>query len=169
MTAGEKVRENKARRLASDLGLDLYKSRARRLTAVDRGLYGLRDIEIGETITPALPNGSTCSWTLDKVEAYLRDVEPSRRIDPQRLRVGRWALNVPLAMGLPASECTVMVALSALAQGKVAPASLPKIAKAAGMTEARVERSLASLEKRGLITGNRPPPAAYTLNTGRRA
>jgi hypothetical protein len=67
----DKTRENRLRRKADRMGLQLVKSPRRDPQALDFGLYALVDHETGGAVNPALANRWTCSWSLDQVERYL--------------------------------------------------------------------------------------------------
>jgi hypothetical protein len=62
---GEKVRENRLRRMADRQGLKLVRSRRRDPRALDYGLYWLTDVRTGAPVTPEGGVG------LDAVEAVL--------------------------------------------------------------------------------------------------
>lgn len=65
MTADEKVRENRLRRMAERQGLKLTRSRRRDPRALDYGLYWLIDIHSNTLVSPK--SGSS----LDEVERLL--------------------------------------------------------------------------------------------------
>jgi hypothetical protein len=69
MDTQTKVRENRARRVASRQGLRLIKARRLDPRASDYGLYALVRAN-GEAANPAR-DGFPCSWSLIEVEAFL--------------------------------------------------------------------------------------------------
>ena len=76
MSDGNKVRENRLRRMALRRRLHLRKSRRRDHGAFDYGLCQLVDIETGTVVAPADGAG----MTLDEVESFLRGyTAPVRR------------------------------------------------------------------------------------------
>lgn len=70
---GDKVRENRVRRLADRRGFELRKSRRKDPGAVDYGLYTLVDVRTGQAVNPPIAKRWECSWTLDQVEQYLEE------------------------------------------------------------------------------------------------
>jgi hypothetical protein len=69
----EKVRENRLRRQARRLGLELQKSRAREVWADDRGLWRIT------ASRKRVRWGRQWELTLDQAEALLRDAEAQER------------------------------------------------------------------------------------------
>ena len=77
MTSAEKTRENRLRRQAKRLGLEITKSRAREIHVDDYGGY-----RIVELYRKALVHGQRFELDLDDVDAYLAEAE-------EQLRKGR--------------------------------------------------------------------------------
>jgi hypothetical protein len=72
MTKSEKVRENRLRRWAERLGLQLRKSRARAIRVDDLGYWMIVDPSI-----PSVVAGSKLDLSLDQVEEFLTKYEAS--------------------------------------------------------------------------------------------
>ena len=84
MEASEKVRENRARRLADRYGYRLVKSRSRDPHNVDYSLYALLDVKTGGAVNASIAGRWVCSWTLDDVCGYLEG-EKQDHLNPRPL------------------------------------------------------------------------------------
>lgn len=77
VTASEKVRENKLRRMAARRGLVLLKSRRRDPGAIDYGGWMVADAGTGGVVTGADP--APYFLSIDEVEAFLGEWAAGRR------------------------------------------------------------------------------------------
>ncbi len=74
MSEGDKVRENRLRRMASRQGLTLQRSRLRDSRAIGYGTYQLVDARTGDVKAAAEPDGGY-GLTLDEIESQLTGEE----------------------------------------------------------------------------------------------